>query len=102
LRVLYLLALQAHAVELLHQVHLAALLGEREVLVVNVGDQLLRVKLLAYDFVLLLHFVGDVSALMNGRQEGVVPERRPHGSRHVRAKNDEARQVFVFRPQAAR
>ena len=86
----------------LEQIELAPLLGQRELVVVDVGDQLLRIEVLADDLGLglLLDLVGDEGALMHGRQEGAVPQRRADRRRHVGTEDDEAGQVLVVGAEA--
>ena len=102
LRVARPLAVEPQPIQLLEQVQLAPLLGQRELLVVDVGHELLRVEVLADErrVVLLLHLVGDERALVHRRQEGAVPQRRAHRRRHVGTEHHEARQVLVVGAEA--
>ena len=98
LRVLLLQALHVQPVQLLDQVHLAALAVPVHLLAADVGDQPLRVEVVLDP----RHLVGDVGALVDGRQEGVAPERRAHDGGLVRAEHHESGQVPVLAPEPVR
>ena len=68
LRIVRRLALHLETIELLQQIELSPLFGQRELLVVDVRDQFFRIEFLSDELlVLLLHFVGNVGALVDGR-----------------------------------
>ena len=98
------LALELQPVERLEQIQLAPLFGQRELVVVDVGDQRLGIEVLADQrrVGLFLHLVGDERALVDGRQKRAVPQRRPDRRRHVGTEDDEARQVLVVGAETVR
>ena len=63
-------------------------------------DELLRIELLADDLVLVLDLARDERPLVHRRQKRVVPQRRPHRRRRLRAEDDVAGQVVVDRAEA--
>ena len=78
------------AVELLHQVELAALLGGRRRAVADVLDQLVDLGVLGV----------DVRALIGARQKRDSPVLRGHDRIAAGAHGDEAGQVLILRAQA--
>ena len=97
-------ALHLEPVQRLEEIELTPLLGQRELLVADVGNQLLRIEILSHQvlLVLLLDLVRDVGALMCRGQERAVPQRRSDGGRHLRAEDDVAGQVLVVGAEAVR
>jgi hypothetical protein len=104
LRILDRFALQLHPIERFEEIQLAPLFGERELLVVNERDQLLRIEVFANQlaFVLLFDFVRDERALVHRRQKRIIPERRSDGGRHVGTEHDEPGQIPVVGAEAVR
>ena len=86
---------RAEPVERLQQIEFAALFGQRELLVVDERHQLLRVEVLADDLIGAFDLARDERALMHGREERAVPQRRAHRGRHIGAQHDVAGQVLV-------
>ena len=99
LRIL-LLARTAEPIELREQVQLSTLLGERELLVVDEGDELFGVEVFPNDLIRALHFIGDERALVHRGQEGAVPQRWAHRGWHVGTQHHETRKIVVSRAKA--
>ena len=85
-----------HSIELGQQIDFAPLLGQRELLVVDEGDQLLRIEVLADDLVRVLGLAGDEGALVHRGKERAVPQRRAHRRRHVGTEHDISGQILVL------
>src|SRR5260370_42578086 len=70
------------------------LLLDIEVIVMDVGDEFVRVELL------LAGVGGDVGRLIDWREKAGAPKRRPDCRGDLRAENDEAREILVVRAEA--
>src|SRR5216683_973610 len=81
-------------IELLDQIQLMPLLLDIEVIVMDVGDEFVRVE------VLLAGVCGDVGRLIDWREKAGAPKRRPDCRGDLRAENDEAGEILVVRAEA--